>query len=100
MLETEVKKFGGIEMNETEHLEYTAKLAADFMLRWGCVAGVPDGEDSSGRQKGRLMTPKELVDRAVASATLMMDRLREEGLVHNSPTLEEIESIKKSLKED
>ena len=49
-----------------------ATLAIDLLARWGAVASEIDGEDSAGRQKGRLQTPAEIVERAcnVAEAAL------------------------------
>jgi len=41
-----------------------AAFAAALLERWGMVCAQPDGEDSAGRQRLRLMTPAELVERA------------------------------------
>lgn len=98
MLESEVEKYGGIKLNETEHLTHEARFAVELVVRWGGVAATPDGEDSSGRSKLRLQTEAELIDRAVKTAALLMDKLRTEGFIHVSPTLEEIESIKETIK--
>ena len=59
MIETKMKRHGMI-LHETEILEQEAKLASDFIVRWGCVAAVPDGEDKAGRPQLRLMTEDEL----------------------------------------
>jgi len=58
-------------------------LAVEMVNRWGMVAGMPDGEDSSGRARLRLATPEELVDRAVEVSNLLnllFDRLEAEGM--------------------
>ena len=47
---------------------HRAQLAASLIERWGMVAGEVDGEDSTGRAKGRLQTPDELVTRACDTA--------------------------------
>jgi hypothetical protein len=41
-----------------------AELAFEMLCRWGPVLATPDGEDSSGRQKGRVLDPKETVWKA------------------------------------
>lgn len=63
--------------DEIEQLE--ARLAISLVDRWGMVAGVPNGEDSSGQAKGRLMTVDELTDRAVATAEILIAKLRTRG---------------------
>ena len=45
-----------------------ARMAKEMVERWGCVAGMPDGEDSSGRQRWRLRTPEELAQHACDAA--------------------------------
>ena len=45
-----------------------ARFATGFIEKFGCVACVPDGEDSSGKQAFRLATPSEMVDRACETA--------------------------------
>jgi len=55
------------------------RYALSCIERWGMVAGVPDGEDTSGRSKLRLATPDELVDRAAAITAKMFTRLDELG---------------------
>jgi hypothetical protein len=62
-----------------------AELATHFIERWGMVAGQPDGEDSSGRSKIRLATPKEMVDRAMETAELLLDTIEKKGWVIEIP---------------
>ena len=45
-----------------------AVLAMNLIERWGMIAGDADGEDSVGRQKGRLYEPEEVVERACQMA--------------------------------
>jgi hypothetical protein len=54
-------------------------FAREFISRWGMVAAVPDGEDSSGRAKVRLSTPEELVVRAFETAELFHKALEEKN---------------------
>ena len=44
------------------------KMAYELITKYGSVAGMDGGEDSSGRSKSRLQTPEELVDRCIAIA--------------------------------
>jgi len=70
-----------------EHPEIEAKIAFSLVERWGLVAGVPDGEDSAGRQKLRLATNQELVDRACNVAALLVNRCRSNDWIHVSPSM-------------
>jgi len=81
MIETKIDKNRMI-IHENENYEQEAKIAIDFIIRWGCVAAMPDGEDSSGRQKLRLMTTRELVVRATKTAQLLMAHFRKNNLIH------------------
>ena len=81
--------------HESETPEQEAKLALLFLERWGMVMGEPDGEDSAGRSRVRLATPDELVDRAFAIAHLAMDKARSTGLIHQGPTLADLEKTDK-----
>jgi hypothetical protein len=51
--------------------QQTAILAAQLVESWGMRAETPDGEDKSGRQKLRRVTPKELVAEACDTASLL-----------------------------
>ena len=55
------KKVG---LYETHASDQVAQLASVFLEKWGLVAGIPDGEDSAGRQRLRLPTASEVVTRA------------------------------------
>ncbi len=57
---------------KTETPDDVGALAMNLIERWGLVAAMPDGEDSSGRTRLRLPTANELVTRAfdIAEATL------------------------------
>jgi len=52
---------------------FEARLATNLIEKWGMVAAMPDGEDSSGRQKARMMDPSEIVHRACETARLAAD---------------------------
>ena len=80
-------------INENEHPELEAKMAISFIEKWGMISGMDDGEDSSGRQKIRMATPEEVVERAFQIAKLTMDTARGKGLIHKGPTFEELNII-------
>ncbi len=56
-----------------------AELAMTLIERWGMVAGDVDGEDSAGRQKIRLQTPDELIERACKTAEAAMAEFQQRG---------------------
>ena len=78
---------------ETELPNVEARLALALIEKWGMVAGEADGEDTAGRQKIRLQSPEELVERACKTAQLAFARLRKEGWISVSPTFEEADKI-------
>ena len=41
-----------------------ARLAVVLVEKWGMIAATTDGEDSAGRQRGKLMEVGEVVERA------------------------------------
>jgi hypothetical protein len=77
-----------IVVHRREILDETARTAISFIERWGMVAAVPDGEDTAGRQKLRLSTPKELVDRAFEIACQCVEQARSNGHVIECPAFE------------
>jgi len=76
---------------DREEFEREARMAVILIERWGMIAATPDGEDSAGRQRLRLQTPDELVDRAFTVAALTFKKARDKGFVHLSPELPEPE---------
>src|SRR5688572_16352986 len=64
--------------------------AFELIERWGLVAAMPDGEDSSGRAKLRLPTPDELVARAFAIAETAWATAHAKGRIVTIPDLNEI----------
>jgi hypothetical protein len=86
----------------SESPDYEAALAFSFIERWGMVTAVPDGEDSAGREKARLLTPSEVVDRAFMIAALALAEARKRDLMQTLPDLNEINAAqdKKRAKEE
>lgn len=69
-------------LNETRVVVYDtvaadtrARMTMDLIAKWGMVAGVPDGEDSSGRSRIRLATPEEIVQRAIDTTNLAFNQM-------------------------
>lgn len=61
---------------ETEVSHAVGRLAEKLLDHFTIIAAVPDGEDTSGRSKLRLMTPREAVQRACDTAELFEKELR------------------------
>ncbi len=76
---------------DREHPELEARIAIEFVTKWGMVAALPDGEDSSGRQKLRMHRPAEMVDRAIECAGLLAEVLRKRGWMHITPSMIPVE---------
>jgi hypothetical protein len=77
-------------IHDTEIPNTEARIATNLMEKWGMVAGVEDGEDSSGRSKLRCMTPTEVVDRACAVASEAMAEFRKRGWIIAGPDVSEL----------
>ena len=76
-------------VHQPEMLGPNGVFCARLVEKWGMVAGETDGEDSAGRQKFRLQTPQEVVDRAVAVTKIFAERMTLEGWSLPLPTQEE-----------
>ena len=50
-----------------------AKIAVEMVQKWGVVAAVENGEDSTGRARVKLMSTKELINRACEAAELLIE---------------------------
>lgn len=87
-------------IHDNETINAEARLAVQFIERWAMVAGIPDGEDSAGRAKCRLMEPNEIVSRACETAEVLMQAFRERGWTILLPTMAEAEAeVAKKRKE-
>jgi hypothetical protein len=67
--------------DKLSNLDLAAGMAFDLLSKWGMVAAVDNGEDSSGRAKVRLSTPEEVVERAVKTAELFLRVADERGWI-------------------
>ena len=104
-IEIEVKKEkynDSLEMklNDTDFLGRKAQIAVEMIGRWGMVAGMTDGEDTSGRSKLRLATEEELVKRAFKIADLMFDELELRDWMVQIPTFEMQELAVQNIMEE
>ena len=88
-------------MHDTELPGFEARLAISLVERWGMVSAVDAGEDSSGRSKGRLLTPREVVNRACETAEVMVAEIRSRNWFAILPSYPEMiaEAKKKGIEE-
>ena len=84
---------GEINVIAGKALTSTARLAEQLAERWGMVAAEDDGEDSAGRQKVRLATPIEVIERACAVASLLHAEFTARGWYVEIPTREELIAV-------
>jgi hypothetical protein len=82
-------RYGGThhEIMQLELPNAQSQFAMELMRHLAICAGAPDGEDSSGRQKGRLMTPAEVVARAVEIADTAWLQFKEKNWILRVPAL-------------
>lgn len=85
MLKHVKTKYGAVNFLENERPELTAQLALQMLERWGPVAAMENGYDEAGRQKMKLLTPKEVVDRAFGIAEEAIRMTRNKGLMYTIP---------------
>lgn len=78
-------RYDGVKIHNCEIIGIDAQIAVGLTEKWGMVAAMPDGEDSSGRQQFRLMTEAELAERAVTAAQTLVTALRAAGMIHAIP---------------
>lgn len=89
-LQAQTRKIYGktdVVLHEKMQMDLRARIATDLVTRWGMVAAIPDGEDSAGRQKLKLMSPKELVDRAMATAEMLVEAAKDRDMILMLPDL-------------
>ncbi len=68
-----------------KHPNPVATLAVEFARHFSQVAGIPDGEDSAGRQQLRLATPQECAKRSCDLAEQMWEQFQSRGWVMDLP---------------
>ncbi len=70
---------------------HQASFAMQCVERWAMVAAESNGEDSSGRQKMRRMSPDELAEHACATAEALFAEFTRRGWRVELPSHEDIE---------
>lgn len=86
-------------ISNISHPNQRATLAMLLADHFSIVAAVPDGEDSSGRQKCRLMTPTECTERACAIADELYNAFDQRGWLLTLPNHEEVLRRRQELKD-
>lgn len=72
-----------------------ARFALACVERWAMIAGQADGEDSTGRQKGRRMTPDELADHACQCTEKIFAAIEARGWIAHVPAFADLmETVK------
>ena len=87
-------------LNDIDVFSKRAVMVMEMISRWGMVAGEPDGEDSNGRTKLKLLSEKDLVKRAFKISDLMFEELEIRDWMIQSATFEELELAKENILEE
>lgn len=74
-------------VHETENLDRVGEIAFDLIRTNGFLTGCPDGEDSQGRAKMKLLSPEDLVDRAFAIAETFMSVAKDREHIVTAPDI-------------
>lgn len=100
-IEERYSNFDDVQVKINNRLAYNAiaELASHLIDRWGMVSGAPDGEDSAGRAKMRLLSPEEVVRRACDTAELAFREFSKRDWVTVLPSLSELKQAKLRLEE-
>lgn len=77
-------------VHESHYPNFEARLAVSLLEKWGMVAAESDGEDSAGRQKLRLATPRELAVRACEVAREVTSEMHKRDWLLPTPTWDEL----------
>lgn len=82
------KEYSGRVVIHTDiFLEERARFAMDLITRGGMFTGTPDGEDSAGRAKLKLLEPEPAVKRACEIANILFDEFVARGWIKEVPSL-------------
>ena len=88
-----------IQFHNTDTLTPRAEFVKELIARWGMVAALDGGEDSSGRHKLNLMPPADVVNRAMEMSDLMYKAFNDNDLIVKLPSLSEMKAIADEMKE-
>ena len=76
-------------IQEQEKFCQEAEFATNLIRAWGIV-GEDDGESSAGHQKQKLMSPENLVARAVETTNRAFSAFREQGWIIRLASFDEL----------
>lgn len=79
-----------VTIHQRDIIDRKAQFALGLIERLGICAGMPDGEDSNGQQKIRIMSPEEIVAKAFELADKSYEEIRIRGWVDCLPPWDEI----------
>jgi hypothetical protein len=87
------KRYGdaNIIVHSLYHPDLRARLAMQIVDHMSMVAGAPDGEDSAGRHKLKLLPPADCAERACAIADEMVTQFERRDWLLKAPSMEELE---------
>ena len=80
---------GSYAMHHTRIPGVRAQFAMELSKQLGVALACPDGEDSSGKQKFRMLTPEEVAERACAISESMFAGFEDRGWILDLPSCEE-----------
>lgn len=101
MQEVHIKNENGqpkVIVHRTEIHDGKAQFAMSLIEKFGLCAAIPDGEDAAGRQKIRVLTPDELVEKACILADKAIEEIRKREWFTAVPKWEEMEQMIKDKK--
>lgn len=84
----EPNEFGGgthLIIHEQKVLDSQARIAVDLVKHLAIATAMPDGEDSAGRQRLRLMDPELVASRACDIASLLWKEFTDRQWLVDSP---------------
>ena len=88
MKAVEVRNYHGgtdVAFVQTEAPNEKAQFAMELMRHLAIAAATPDGEDSAGRARLRLMTPEEVAQRGAQIADYAFEIFTERGWMVDAP---------------
>jgi hypothetical protein len=89
-----------VTIHSTEQPIAEARYAMQLAERFALIAGEDNGEDSAGRQKLRLATPDEVVQRACNIAHLMFTEIRDRNWMLPVEAWDVIQEVFESKREE
>ena len=78
-------------IHDTESPIAEGRFALSLVEHWGMVQGTTNQEDSTGRARIDLMEVDEVVDRAFEMAHKTFKKLRDNNLIQQLPTYDEMD---------